>query len=102
MAIDTTHNSANHVYLAFHFASDISSVSQLTRLKHLLADTFGEEEFSEIMVDLDLTKEVIFKVNVPMIMSPAIRREFFIKLLRVFNATSQFTPHFTQVNTPKR
>lgn len=86
------------VYVAFHVTDETSSNATALRLSQLMEGIFGDTQ-SFVLDSGDWSnKEIIYKIQKPVLVSNSAMASFFDKLKQLFNAASSMTPHFTQIN----
>lgn len=90
------------VHIAFHIHYDDDEHYHRMSVIENMHDTFGEYAKGVIPNppnDTDETYELVFTVDCPVILSEDNMKEFFQKLMKIFNAHSSLNPHFTQYHT---
>lgn len=90
--------SANHcIYIAFHLNASFSPSADAARVGVLLGEIMGTDQVES--VDLDIQdKEIIYKVNKPLLADENDQQAFFQGLQKVFSETEEYHPHFTQIH----
>lgn len=88
--------SDHSLYVAFHITDDVSTSASVARLMRLMESTFGTLQMKAVETSGTTSKEVIFKVQKPLLNTADAQLEFFQKLESVMIATSIYSPHFTQ------
>jgi len=88
--------SNNHLYIAFHLRNSVNASADAARIGVVLNDIFGKHQVET--VDLDVQdKEIIYRVNKPILADNDGQREFFERLQRLFSVSEEYHPHFTQI-----
>lgn len=86
-------NSVHFVRIAFHIAPLHEKNRKIVIIRKILHEIFSAEEIYELSHSED-SDEVVFKIHVPLLEVDL--HEFFTNLHHILNATSAYTPHFTQ------
>jgi len=86
----------NHLYIAFHLKNSVNASADAARIGVLLNDIFGKDQVET--VDLDVQdKEIVYRVNKPILADSKGQKEFFQRLQNLFSASEDYHPHFTQI-----
>lgn len=90
---------SHSVHVSFHLVGDTTFPQQKQELEGVLADIFGKT-FSLAHEDpaVQQDREVIYRIQKPVMEGEALNREFFVGLQRLFNDTHRYLPTFTQVS----
>jgi len=89
-------NAQTSLHIAFHLKNTLNAATEAAKIGKLLSEIFGPEQVET--VDLDTQdKEVVYRVNKPVIASTDEYQEFFKSLKDLLAQTEEFHPHFTQI-----
>lgn len=85
------------LHVSFTITGRQESTRTLTKLREILGGTFDHKLlYCETEGDPEASsREVIYRIDAPVMMDDESWEEFFKKLLRVFNTTEELYPRFT-------
>lgn len=89
---------ANHcIYIAFHLNASLNASADAARIGVLLTKIFGEEQIESIDLDVQ-DKEIVYRVNKPVLADSNGQQIFFQALQKLLAETEEYHPHFTQIH----
>lgn len=87
----------NCLYVAFHLKNSVNSGADAAALSKLVYGFFPEERVEALDLDLSRDLEAIFRVTKPLLDTQEENLAFFQALKDLFEATEEYSPHFTQL-----
>ena len=87
-----------YVYIAFHLRNSVNASADAARIGTLLNKVFGIEQVESIDLNVQ-DREVIYRVNKPVLADREDQVAFFEALDRLLEGTEEYTPHFTQIHS---
>lgn len=94
---DYTNENDLYLFIAFHLSDDSEMQNNIIKLDRIMNDIFNEVQSKVTEAESTGTREVIYKIQKPIISSNNEHKQFYSNLKTIFTITEKFTPHFTQM-----
>ena len=94
---DYTSSEDMKVFVAFDITDDTTSSAAMTRLSNLMEDLFGDTQSIALFSSDWGVKEVVYRIQKPVLVSKDAMNDFFKKLEQLFITASSLAPRFTQL-----
>jgi len=94
----STQNPSLAVFVAFHINEDVKASGESARILSAIGDVFGDKSGKAHELTTMDSREIVVKLQRPVMDSLADEREFFQKIWQLFTITASHSPHFTQVS----
>ena len=83
------------IHIAFHIQEDVKASSESARLIKQVSSIFQDALESTTEIVTNDSREIVTKIRRPLMSSNEDEREFFEKVLHLFELTHAKKPHFT-------
>lgn len=94
----STQNPGLAVYVAFHINEDVRASGESARILNTVTEIFGDSSGKAHEVATMDSREIVVKLQRPVMDSDSEEKAFFEKLSRLFAVCSIHNPHFTPVS----